>query len=132
MSGIGDTCRVAESRAAQQLSIQVVSDEWFRPHSAIWTDQVAEPLSISFLEEWQRKYPAESERELLQRSWRHCHADLPSREAYWLIGCMPSAVPDGTSSVCAVTGLLLFRKSVRSRVPPTTSSPRFDGVDEST
>ena len=91
-----------------------MTDSELRPASRVW-EQISHHVADSFVEEWRRKYPKETEHDHWRRSWQHTHAPLPSREAYWLVGYVPA--PPSTAGgedeplgqLCAVTGLLVFR-----------------------
>ena len=129
-----------------KMRVAAVPDCQLRPGSPLWA-QIADRFAESFVEEWRRKYPGEEERQTFARSWRHVHASLPSKEAYWLIGyysareCENFRVDDllagygrgkACTEVCAITGLLVFRNSSPSTITvPSTSLPIHKGYIES-
>jgi hypothetical protein len=70
---------------------------------------------------------------------RHCEAELPSQEAYWLLGYLPGEKDPGQGwseagaatggsdcsdlgSVCAITGLLVFRQPRPPRGPERSAA----------
>lgn len=95
------------------IAVQIMADSELRPGSRVW-EQISHHVAHSFVEEWRRKYPKETEHDHWRRSWQHTHAPLPSREAYWLVGYVPAPPSTGDGKdllgqLCAVTGLLVFR-----------------------
>ena len=125
---------------ARDVRVAMVHDKLLRSCAQSW-GQVSRYVAASFLEEWRRKYPAETAAQHWRRSYQHAQATLPCAEAYWLIGRAPggegsrtetaegaglvgmSSTVGDLSDICAVTGLLVFRSPGRAGLPPPSHVP---------